>query len=78
MALPNHGANAHQVYERLGIRMPETVIDYSENVNPLGPPAFVNEQWESYAAANHKISRSTWGTVFISSSKISRCIQLKM
>lgn len=48
MSLPNHGANAHYVYERLGIEMPETIIDFSENVNPLGPPTFVQERWESY------------------------------
>ncbi|TQR18058.1 pyridoxal phosphate-dependent aminotransferase [Psychrobacillus soli] len=49
MVLPNHGANAHHVYERLGIEMPEVVIDFSENVNPLGPPAFVKERWSTYA-----------------------------
>ena len=49
MSLPNHGANAHHVYERLGITMPKTVIDFSENVNPLGAPSFVKERWESYA-----------------------------
>ena len=49
MALPNHGANAHHVYERVGIQMPETVMDYSENVNPIGPPAFVHEKWSTYA-----------------------------
>ncbi|MEK4484564.1 aminotransferase class I/II-fold pyridoxal phosphate-dependent enzyme [Psychrobacillus sp. FSL H8-0484] len=49
MSLPNHGANAHHVYERLGMKIPEMVIDFSENVNPLGPPAFVNEKWSTYA-----------------------------
>lgn len=49
MLLPSHGANAHQLYQRLNIPMPETVVDFSENVNPLGPPDFVREQWESYA-----------------------------
>ncbi|WP_419960990.1 pyridoxal phosphate-dependent aminotransferase [Psychrobacillus sp. BM2] len=49
MELPNHGANAHHVYERLGVEMPKTVIDFSENVNPLGPPAFVYERWSEYA-----------------------------
>lgn len=49
MSLPNHGANAHHVYERLGITMPKTVIDFSENVNPLGAPSFVKERWELYA-----------------------------
>ena len=49
MLLPSHGANAHQLYQRLNIPMPETVVDFSENVNPLGPPDFVMEQWGAYA-----------------------------
>ena len=49
MSLPNHGANAHHVYERLAIAMPDKVYDFSEIVNPLGPPTFVKENWQSYA-----------------------------
>ena len=48
MSLPNHGANAQHLYEQIGIKMPEEIIDFSENVNPLGPPSFVNDLWHTY------------------------------
>ena len=32
----------------MDLPIPETVIDFSENVNPLGPPTFVQDQWTSY------------------------------
>lgn len=45
MSLPNHGANPHRLYEQLSIKKPMQIIDFSENVNPAGPPSFIREQW---------------------------------
>ncbi|CAM3136787.1 threonine-phosphate decarboxylase CobD [Filibacter tadaridae] len=45
MQLPNHGANPHHVYAKLGIEPPDTLLDFSENVNPAGPPQAVSDSW---------------------------------
>ncbi|WP_438314900.1 pyridoxal phosphate-dependent aminotransferase [Sporosarcina sp. FA9] len=45
MALPEHGANPHTVYEKLNMKQPIEVMDFSENVNPAGPPKEVAKQW---------------------------------
>lgn len=45
MSLPNHGANPHRLYEQLSIQKPLQIIDFSENVNPAGPPMFIQENW---------------------------------
>ncbi|GEM_PF-87971 len=46
MQLPNHGANPHTLYARLGLTMPASIMDFSENCNPAGPPAAVFQHWE--------------------------------
>lgn len=45
MVLPNHGANPLHLYKQAGITPPEQIVDFSENVHPFGPPAFLAEQW---------------------------------
>ena len=50
MQLPEHGANPHHVYEKLGIDLPARVLDFSENVNPAGPPQAVREMWPNLMA----------------------------
>lgn len=45
MDLPNHGANPQRLYKQAGISLPQQVLDFSENVHPLGPPAFLAEHW---------------------------------
>ena len=47
MNLPDHGANPKRLYERLGMAVPKRIIDFSENVHPLGPPAFVDNGWDA-------------------------------
>jgi threonine-phosphate decarboxylase len=48
MRLPEHGANPHHVYERVGIDVPERVLDFSENVNPAGPPSSIQQRWPDF------------------------------
>ncbi|KAA0955689.1 pyridoxal phosphate-dependent class II aminotransferase [Sporosarcina sp. ANT_H38] len=50
MQLPEHGANPHNVYARLGIEPPTRLLDFSENVNPMGPPDSVTKMWPSLLA----------------------------
>ncbi|WP_040227540.1 threonine-phosphate decarboxylase CobD [Bhargavaea cecembensis] len=45
MSLPEHGANPHLLYRRLGMDAPDGLLDFSENVNPLGIPDAVREIW---------------------------------
>ncbi|MER2088508.1 MAG: bifunctional adenosylcobinamide kinase/adenosylcobinamide-phosphate guanylyltransferase [Sporosarcina sp.] len=45
MQLPEHGANPHSVYGRLGMEPPARLLDFSENVNPAGPPDSVARIW---------------------------------
>lgn len=53
MQLPEHGANPHHVYKRLGIELPERTVDFSENCNPEGPPKTVLEMWPSLLSTIH-------------------------
>ncbi|WP_318616962.1 pyridoxal phosphate-dependent aminotransferase [Sporosarcina sp. YIM B06819] len=50
MQLPEHGANPHHVYATVGIDLPARVLDFSENVNPAGPPQAVREMWPELLA----------------------------
>lgn len=48
MSLPNHGANPLRLYKQTGIEPPENFMDFSENIHPFGPPAFIKENWSEY------------------------------
>lgn len=46
MKWPSHGANPHYVYETAGIQPPKFMVDFSANINPLGPPAILKSNWQ--------------------------------
>lgn len=45
MKLPLHGSNPHQLYQSLSISIPESLIDFSVNINPLGTLPTIKENW---------------------------------
>lgn len=47
MDYPEHGANPKQLYKNLNLEVPRTLVDFSENVNPAGPPEKVSSAWQA-------------------------------
>lgn len=48
MSLPSHGANPSHLYKASGVMKPSSVIDFSVNTNPYGPPDWLEEMWPSF------------------------------
>lgn len=48
MNLPQHGSNPHYLYESMHIIKPKNIIDFSANINPLGPPKKIQHQWSTF------------------------------
>ncbi|MDG5471136.1 threonine-phosphate decarboxylase CobD [Jeotgalibacillus sp. ET6] len=51
MSLPSHGANPQTLYEKMNVSMPSSIIDLSENSNPLGPPSIIKDRWAEWFQA---------------------------
>ncbi|WP_445490597.1 threonine-phosphate decarboxylase CobD [Niallia sp. 03133] len=47
MNLPSHGANPNYLYEQMNISPPQSLFDFSANINPLGPPKVLKQKWAS-------------------------------
>ena len=45
MIWPSHGSNPQYLYEAMGLALPKQFIDFSANINPLGPPSALKEKW---------------------------------
>ncbi|MBT2689174.1 threonine-phosphate decarboxylase [Bacillus sp. ISL-47] len=45
MKWPPHGSNPQYLYAAMDMPLPEKRIDFSANINPIGPPAELKERW---------------------------------
>lgn len=45
MTWPLHGSNPQYLYEAAGLPLPDSLLDFSANINPLGPPAVLQKRW---------------------------------
>ncbi|MDP4104503.1 MAG: threonine-phosphate decarboxylase CobD [Bacillota bacterium] len=45
MKWPSHGSNPQYLYEAMGMMLPENYLDFSANINPLGPPEALKISW---------------------------------
>jgi threonine-phosphate decarboxylase len=45
---PSHGSNPQYLYEAMGLELPKEYIDFSANINPLGPPAALKDKWADF------------------------------
>ncbi|WP_210366671.1 threonine-phosphate decarboxylase CobD [Bacillus sp. REN3] len=45
MKWPSHGSNPQYLYAAMKLGMPEEYVDFSANINPLGPPALLKKNW---------------------------------
>ncbi|WP_082918247.1 threonine-phosphate decarboxylase CobD [Oceanobacillus sp. Castelsardo] len=48
MKLPQHGSNPQYLYKEMGMEKPDQIIDLSANINPLGPPECIKENWINF------------------------------
>jgi len=51
---PSHGANPHYLYEEMNLTIPKEKLDFSANINPLGPPPLVKENWGELLESVHE------------------------
>lgn len=48
MNWPAHGSNPQYLYRKAGIPVPDELLDFSANINPLGPPRRLKEKWNEF------------------------------
>jgi threonine-phosphate decarboxylase len=45
LKMPPHGSNPKQLFAALGLERNENLVDFSVNLNPLGAPSVIGQQW---------------------------------